>query len=601
MRSNGIMRTTLPRRLVLVLLAAAACWPRPAVAQVANVLVITSVALDPPTLHMLGAQMLISGDQNRNASVAVRYRTAGSTEWRDGPPLFRVLPETVTQPVPEQLAGTIFDLAPDTAYEIELHATDPDGPVDDFRFLTGRTRPVPRANPATPSPVTVTSAATLQSALSSASPGRVILLADGVYAGSFFLGASGTATNPIVIRGQNAAGAILDGQDCGSCNVLEVSGSYVHVENLGIRSAVRALRFLGTGTRNNVARRLTISDVVHGIGQGTDQRDFYIADNVIDGRLAWPWVFDADASDHWDDRGVAVHGDGHVVCHNRIRGFGDPMISMKVLARAIDFYGNDILDTFDGTELDYGGGNVRAVHNRWTNVAAGISLQPVYGGPAYVLRNVLFNVVEEQVKLKSVGGTDEPSGALVYHNTFVSPYLALNLQTPITGHNFAVMNNLFVGPHALAGSRTVEWTAGVDRGEFDFDGYFPDGGFWLGRVGGVNQVFPNFAGLQASGVFEGGGRLLTEPIFAGAFAGPADGTVRQDPADFSLASASNAVDGGTALAGLNQWFQGGGPDLGALERGCPIPTYGPRPLGAEQVAAAVDCRTDVIFQDGFES
>jgi hypothetical protein len=258
--------------------------------------------------------------------------------------------------------------------------------------------------------VNVASVAAFQSALASAAPGRVIVLADGVYAGSFFLGASGTAANPIVIRGQSAAGAILDGQDCGTCNVLEASGSYVHVENLTIRNAVRALRFLGTGTRNNVARRLTITNVVHGIAQGTNQRDFYIADNVIDGRLFWPWVFDADASSHWDDRGVAVHGDGHVVCHNRIRGFGDPMISMKVLARAIDFYGNDILDTFDGTELDYGGGNVRAVHNRWTNVAAGVSLQPVYGGPAYVLRNVLLNVVDEQIKLKSVGAPTNPAG-----------------------------------------------------------------------------------------------------------------------------------------------------------------------------------------------
>jgi chondroitinase B-like protein len=587
-------------RLLLVFAASALPWPARVLAQAADALVITSVSLDPPTLHMLGVQMLIGGDQNRNARVAVRYRPAGSTGWRDGPPLFRVLPETVTQTVPEQLAGTIFDLAPDTAYEIELHATDADGPVDQLRLLTGRTRPVPRRDPASAIAITVNSATTFQSALSSAQPGHVIALADGVYAGAFFLFASGTAANPIVIRGQSASGAILDGQNCAGCNVLEVYGSYVHVESLTLRNAVRALRFLGTGTRNNVARRLTITNVVHGIAQGTNQRDFYIADNVIDGRLAWPWAFDADASSHWDDRGVAVHGDGHVVCHNRIRGFGDPMITMKVLARAIDFYGNDILDTFDGTELDYGGGNVRAIHNRWTNVAAGVSLQPVYGGPAYVLRNVLLNVVDEQIKLKSVGGTDEPSGALVYHNTFVSPALALNLQTPITGHNFKVMNNLFVGPRTLAGSRAVEWTAGVDRGEFDFDGYFPDGGFWLGKVGGVNQVFPNFASLQASGVFETGGGLLTEPIFAAGFVGPVDGTVRHDPADFTLASASNAVDGGSLLAGVNQSFRGGAPDLGALESGCPIPTYGPRPIGREHLAAAVDCRTDLIFKDGFQ-
>jgi hypothetical protein len=545
-------------------------------------------------------QMLISGDQNRNARVTVRYRPVGSTGWREGPPLFRVFPETVTQTVPEQFAGSIFDLAPDTLYEIELHATDADGPVDQLRVVTGRTRPVPRQDPAIATTVSVNSAATFQSALSSAQPGHVIVLANGVYAGAFVLGASGTAANPIVIRGQSAAGAILDGQNCAGCNVLEVYGSYVHVENLTLRNAPRALRFLGNGTSGNVARRLRITNVVHGIAQGTNQRDFYICDNVIEGRLVWPWVFDPNASNHWDDRGVAVHGDGHVVCHNRMNGFGDPMINMKVLSRAIDFYGNDILDTFDGTELDLGGGNVRAFHNRWTNVAAGVSLQPVYGGPAYVLRNVLLNVVDEQVKLKSLGGTDEPSGALIYHNTFVSPEIALNLQTPITGHNFAVMNNLFVGPRVLAGSRTVEWTAGVDRGDFDFDGYFPDGGFWLGTINGMFQVFPNFAALQASGVFEGGGTLLTEPIFAGGFVGPADGTVRQEPADLSLACASNAIDRGTSLPGVNRSFRGAAPDLGALEAGCPTPTYGPRPAGAEHLAAAVDCSTDVIFQDGFE-
>jgi hypothetical protein len=295
-------------------------------------------------------------------------------------------------------------------------------------------------------------------------------------------------------------------------------------------------------TRDNVARRLHIQDVVHGIAQGTNQRDFYICDNDIDGRLFWPWALDPDASDHWDDRGVAVHGDGHVVCHNRIRGFGDPMINMKDLARSLDFYGNDILDTFDGTEVDLAAGNVRVFHNRWTNVAAGVSLQPIRGGPAYVLRNVFLNVVDEQIKYKSLGGIQEPSGGLFYHNTFVSPKIALNLQTPITGHNFLALNNLFVGPREPL-ARAVEWTAGIDRGRFDFNGYFPDGGFWLGTIGGVFQAFPDFAGLQASGVFEAGGTLLREPVFAGGFVGaPGDGGVRQDPADFALDPASNAVD-----------------------------------------------------------
>jgi hypothetical protein len=561
----------------------------PVTVRVANdpVLRIISVSLDRPTLHMLGVQMLISGDDNRNAGVGVRYRPAGSSVWREGLPLLRVFPETVKQPVPQQFAGSIFDLTPDTSYEIELHAVDPDGPVDEIRILTGRTRPVPRENPATPRNITVTSAAEFQSALASAVPGDVIVLANGMYSGRFVLSASGTADNPIVIQGESMSGVILDGENCSDCNVLEVSGSDVHVERLTIQNAERALRFFGT-TQNNVARRIHITNVIHGIAQGVDQRDFYICDNIIEGRLSWPWVFQPDADLHLNDRGVAVHGDGHVVCHNRISGFGDALMNTKVLARSLDFYGNDILDSFDGTELDVGGGNLRVFQNRWTNVVSGISLQPVYGGPAYVLRNVLRNVVGEQIKFKSLGGTDEPSGAFIYHNTFVSPKIALNLQTPIIGHNFLVMNNLFVGPRVLPG-RAVEWTEGVDRGTFDFNGYFPDGGFWLGTINGVAQIFANFAALQASGVFEMGGTLLTEPIFAGGFVGPTDGSVRQDPADFTLASASNAIDRGTRLPGINQSFVGAAPDLGALESGCPTPTYGPRPEGSEHLTPAIDC------------
>ena len=515
--------------IALAMLAAATIFTVRPAAQSSNVLVINSVKLDRPTLHMLGVQVLISGDQNHNARVDVRYKPVGSSVWRDGLPLLRVLPETVAQPVPQQFAGTVFDLTPDTAYEIEIHAADPDGPVaQPVRMVTSRTRPVPRQDPANPIIVNVSTAAQFQGALNSATPGTVIILANGTYhVSSFTLFASGTAENPIVIRGQSATGAILDGDDC-FCNVLEVYGSYVHVENLTIKDAERALRFLGTGTRNNVARRLQIQNVHHGIATGTNHLDFYIADNVIEGRLTWPALLDLPGDPNWDYRGVAVDGDGHVVYHNRISGFGDPLITTKMLARSIDFYGNDILDSFDGTELDFGGGNVRAIHNRFTNVWAGISIQPVHGGPTYVLRNVLLNVVDEQIKLKSYGEVpQEPSGALIYHNTSVSPKIALNLQTPVTGHNFEVNNNLFVGPRVLAGSRTVDWTELIDQGEFDFNGYFPDGGFRFGT-----QSFPNFASLQASGVFEAGGTLLTEPIFAGGFVGPSgDGRTRQNPVE----------------------------------------------------------------------
>jgi len=239
-------------------------------------------------------------------------------------------------------------------------------------------------------------------------------------------------------------------------------------------------------------------------------------------------------------------------------------------------------------ELDEGEGNVRLFHNRFTNVMAPVSIQPVFGGPAYVLRNVMFNIPDDHIKLKSLGGVEEPSGALIYHNTFVSPERALNLLSSITQHNFVIGNNLFVGPRTLVGTRTVDWVAGINRGVFDYNGYFPDGEFMFGTVAGVNRLYANFAQVKSSGVVEQNGVLLTEAIFQGGFVGPADEQTRHNPPDFTLAATSNALDRGQRLPGVNDGCVA--PDLGALERGYTVPTYGPRPEGQENTTWAINCR-----------
>src|SRR5689334_4160641 len=88
--------------------------------------------------------------------------------------------------------GEPLELAPDTTYDIELHATDPDGPVDQTLTTQATTRPPP-GDPAHPTVRPVSDAAGLQAALDAAQPGDVITLAEGLYRGSFSLAASGTA------------------------------------------------------------------------------------------------------------------------------------------------------------------------------------------------------------------------------------------------------------------------------------------------------------------------------------------------------------------------------------------------------------------------
>jgi len=536
------------------------------------------VTVDRPTLRTLGVQLLISGDDDHDAQVGVRYRPVGASGWKTGLNLFRVHPESVVgRTVPEQFAGSIFELQPGTTYEVELRATDPDGPVDQTVTVEATTRPLP-ADPLNPSPKNVTDAAGLQAALDGAQPGDAITLADGIYRGPFALGASGTADEPIVIRGASEDGAVLDGYGC-DCNLLEIDGSFVHVERLTLQNALRALRLKTPGTRGNVARRIHIRDVTNGIIGDPDQEDFYLCDNVLEGRLAWPFVYEDDGGHHANDDGISVQGSGHVVCHNQIVGFGDAMKNEQAGARADDFYGNEVLSAYDNAiELDYSEGNTRCFRNRFTNTFVPLSFQPTYGGPVYALRNVVVNVAEDQLKFYAIGTTppEEPNGVLVLHDTFVSPVQALYMGSTAASHHFVIENNLFVGP-ASPGSTVVTWAGVIDDGAFDYDGWFPDGTFDFGGAG----AWSSFAAMQAAGIFEPHGVLLAPGAFASGLVAPSTYKVTMAPQDASLASGSSALDGGAVLPNVNDDFTGAGPDLGAVEAGCPLPLYGTRPEGID--------------------
>ncbi len=550
--------------------------------------------LDRPTLTALGVQLPLTGDDNFNSSVTVRYRKAGTSAWFPGLPLFRVHPESVANwSIAPQFAGSIFDLRPGTSYEIELHATDPDGPVDNTFTLTATTRAVP-ADPPTPRLRAAHDDASLTAALLAALPGDIITLADGVYTGPISFVGSGTEQNPIVIRGASRDGTVIDGGGCSPCNIWEIYGSYVHLERMTLRNAERAIRFQLPGAQGNVVRRVHISNTRLGIGARLDQLDFYICDNVAEGRLSWPQVYSDDHGSHANDDGIAVAGFGHVVCHNQISGFGDAMKTQQDGARAVDFYGNDILFTYDnGIELDGSEGNSRCLRNRFTNAWDTLSVQPIYGGPAYLLRNVVVNAADEQMKFHALGlqPPPEPNGVLAYHNTFVSTANDLHMNTPNASHHFAIENNLFIGPSILP-DKAVKWDGPIDDGLFDYNGYFPDGPMTFNFVGTGYRNWPNFAAVQAGGL-ETHGLVLAGRPFATPIALPPTYQTLMAPMDVALAPASSALDRGVKLANINDAYTGTAPDLGAQELGCPAPIYGPRPEGIDETNEPLGCAASI--------
>ncbi len=535
----------------------------------------------------LGIKLPISGDDNFSATVSVRYRESGQASWQLALPLFRVHPESTSPYVlAPHFAGSIFDLRPATTYQIELTVQDPDGPLNRLFTLTGTTRAVP-GDPANPRVVNVSNVTSFQAALAAAQAGDVITLANGVYTGQFSLYASGTAANPIVVRGASQDGVILDGNNCEPCNVFEAYGSWTHIERLALQNGQRATRFQTAGAEGNVIRRVRTRNTTFGFEGRENQRDFYYADNTLEGRLTWPLIFTDDGGVHASDEGIVVWGFGHVVAHNRISGFGDAMKTMQYGARALDFYGNDIIWTYDnGVELDGGEGNVRLLRNRFTNTYEGISTQPILGGPAYIIRNTEANNVFEQIKMHS-GPESRPNGILAYHNTFVSSRFGLAVQSGVPVNHFALLNNLFIGPAQPVSDLTVDFYAPINDGLFDYNGYWPDKIF--------AYLFPSFrvkafsfAELQTSGI-EPHGVLVNPQVLASGLVGQTDFRPLMQPQNMALSANSIALNRGVRLANVNDGFQSTAPDLGALESGCPAPPYGPRAEGTNEANIVVDC------------
>ena len=77
--------------------------------------------LEPPTLHCLGFEWRIQGDDNHNATVAVQYRKRCETKWIEAQPLLRIGDEKVWRAkefleylTPRMFAGSILGLEPAT-------------------------------------------------------------------------------------------------------------------------------------------------------------------------------------------------------------------------------------------------------------------------------------------------------------------------------------------------------------------------------------------------------------------------------------------------------------------------------------------------------
>ena len=611
--------------------------------------------VEHPTLHNLGFEWAITGDDNRNASVTVEFRRVGDAEWRPALPLVRIGGERIFRKrehleytVPDGFAGSILNLEPGTEYECRFKLADPDGasgPTTQTVRVTTRTEPRPYPDgrirhvypPYHEGPRQEPHFTSLLEAYYGAGlgdwnvvwerrvqPGDTILVHAGLYRndrlnyvdpmmtpfdGTNWLTIKATPEKPITIKAAGDGEVVFDG--AGNHRLFDVTASAHHIfDGLTFRNTDIAI-FAGfkevNGAVGLTVRNCRFEDIGFGVWtEYAGSSDFYIADNIFLGRIEQRNLLVGWTGPLWRSAGpygshevrsyyaVKVYGPGHVIAHNAVAYFhdgigistyGTPESDPERRASSIDIYNNDIhMSGDDFIETDGGVHNIRVYNNRGVNAAhGGYSSQPVFGGPAYFIRNILYHV-PSGVAFKF---SAKAAGLFAYHNTIIGEHVASDPSS-----NMHYRNNLFLGRDTPGRAVMIWANAGSDHSS-DYNGFRPNKGVveqyrWLAPQSGETiyeprpedwRAFSTLDEFRAVTGQEQHGLELDFDVF--------EQMVPPDPAkrhavyhardlNFRLKPGGKAVDAGILIPTVNDHFTGNAPDLGALESGRPQPHYGPR-------------------------
>jgi hypothetical protein len=547
------------------------------------------------TYQSIGVYAGFSGDADADNRASLEYRRVGEATWHRGMDLTPDRRQTVfgagatyDNPFKNQWRGSVLLAQPDTDYEVRVTWADPDG-VSGANPVVAQVRTRSETTPAAGATYYVSPAGadtnpgtiaapwkTLAKAAGAVNAGDTVLVRAGTYS-PVSLSRSGTAAAWVQFKAYPGERPVISAA-AGSGTLASITGSYVRFGGFELVGGQWGVVVGGSAhdvvVEQNIVRGQQASSqsgVAIQIGNNFSTQSAVANVTVQDNDVR----ADTTPEPETDVILVVNASGGHVIRRNRIvfsyQGGGvhgtDCIGGLPNFSPTGGYFADtDVNDNYcdgatdDSIEVDGGNANVRIWGNTIVRGNGGFSITPVYYGPVYVFRNVVYGLKDHWVgSCYAVKDGEGGTGAVYfYHNTFDSPsgsgcnnivkgFVKYGSGNPSS--NVVIKNNIlhFWGRLHETGSKIADQNLNyVETGSGD-------------KVAKWNNTdYYSFTSFQSGAGQERSG-LWGKASYVNAAGG-----------DFHLAAGSLGVDRGVSLPGFNgadsPWpDHGTGPDVGAFE------------------------------------